>query len=210
MGIIGRCRERGNPSHLQMNDKAGTLAFGTIIFVCITILSLREPSLAMGQAIGLNNFIIVVASSLGAVIVSCLGLRFLIDLRRWTPKVSAVFFTAAMVMSGALNDIFLRALDSRFELGQSVAEAKVVFHCKARFNPGLCVGQLSICPQCKNALSVKERQELQARLIVFADEMDEQFQRAEAARGQSGPLSEAAQDWRKRQNQAPIGNLRIQ
>lgn len=191
----------------QTNNKisgdSAVVVMGTVIFALVSYLSLRDPSVEYGRAVGATNLAIILAVGFASVVLSSIALQYLIDRKRWSTKIAALFFTLAFLMSAALSDGALLLIDSRFEFSESVHSAKVIYFCTEKYNPGRCVDQLTYCPQCKKALSAPQRQELQAKLKLFADKMDHDALTRQQAAGKGGPLTEVTDDWRKRQQRAP-------
>lgn len=198
--------ERGRDRRLsgyKISSDSGAIITGALVFCGISYLTLRDPTVAFGRAIGFSNLAIVLSVAFAAVFVSCVGLQYLIDRRRWNLKIAAMFFVLASLMSAALSDGALMFVESRFAFAESIMESRVEYHCAESFNPGSCVDQLTICPQCKKVFTIEQRKDLQARLTVFADKLDRDVEAAEKARSTSGPLSEATDNWRKRQQRTP-------
>lgn len=190
-------------AYFKLSATIGLSIFGGLAFFVVLALTLRDPTVEFGRAIGLKNLLVVVANCFVAAVASSLGIKFLLAAKSWSPKTALLFLVLTLVTSSALSDILLRKTNERFSLAMSVMEAKVLYHCKTRYNPGRCVDQLDICPQCKSVFSPAERKDLHAKLMLFQEKLDESLRQAELAREKSGPLSEAVEDWRKRQARTP-------
>ncbi len=193
-----RGRDR-RQTEIKKHGDTIVLATGVTVFALVGYLTLRDPSLVYGRAIGPANLAIVLSIVLAAVSLSCFSLQYLIDRDRWNTRSGAIFFVFALLMSAALTDGALWFVDSRFEFSESLHKAKVVYHCVEKYESGKCVSQLTHCPQCKSVLSAGQRSELQAKLTAFADKMDKEFAGQQSAAVDGGPLTEATDNWRRRQ-----------
>lgn len=133
------------------------------VFVFLAVLTLMDPSLAHGHAVGFSGVLFLWAMLALSVAISALPWFFVARDRRWTwPKGLAI---AAVILATSIlvNQVFAAVADLA-GMGDRMSSARIEYFCFENFDRLECVRQVNLCPECAHRMDRWKRDEVVQKL----------------------------------------------
>lgn len=148
----------------------GVLA-DALVLLGLSLLTLLQPTIAMGQAVDLPSLFILLGTLLIAVILAAVFWKILLRRRRWSKLRWLTYSCLVTVTSAVLNYGLLITADRHWLISDDIIESKIKYFCISQFQRAQCTDHLQLCPTCELRLDVHERQLIANRLKLSSPEM---------------------------------------